>query len=236
MSNGNASISVIVICRNARPFIESCINSIRAQTYPSNEIIVVDGHSTDGTLEWLNEQTDLHIMPQFNQGIANARNLGISKAQGELIAFLDADDVWPVDKLALQLEILQKMPQCEAVTGQLINSGDNHTYLAMTPGGFLFRRSVFERYGLFDARWQIASEHEWLLRSKRLGMFKHVLPTVVLHKNMHGNNLSLTHKKLYRNEVMAVMREHHEKNILARQKTDDCMLTLYPACRSDLAG
>ena len=214
MNGQTETISVVVICRNARIFIEQCIESIRSQTLPADEIIVIDGHSTDGTWDWLQQQPDLHLILQEGEGIADARNTGIERSTGDLIAFLDADDFWPANKLFVQLMTLQLNPTLEAVTGYLQKYGEHNTrHLAMTPGGFLFRREVFERYGSFRNRWKVACDHEWFLRTKRLHMNTEEIPDVVVYKTMHGNNISVMHKKLYRNEMIAILREHHiQKN------------------------
>lgn len=216
MNGQKETISVVVICRNARTFIEKCIESIRSQTLPADEIIVIDGHSTDGTREWLQQQPDLHVIMQKGEGIADARNTGIERSTGDLIAFLDADDFWPANKLFVQLMMLQLNPQLEAVTGYLQKCGEHHTrHLAMTPGGFLFRREVFEYYGSFRNRWEVACDHEWFLRTNRLHMNTGEVPDVVLYKIMHGNNISVMRKSLYRSEMIAILREHHMQKKLS---------------------
>lgn len=94
-------ISVIMPCFNAAPFIECAINSVFTQSYPSIELIIVDDGSTDGSYKIINAASAryerLKIIKKINQGPYPARNLGISKAEGEFIAFLDADDYWSPD-------------------------------------------------------------------------------------------------------------------------------------------
>jgi glycosyltransferase involved in cell wall biosynthesis len=202
-------ISAVVVCRNARPFLEPCLASIRGQTRPPDEIVVVDGQSTDGSAEWLAEQPGLRVMAQTGRGLANARNEGIAAAHGEFVAFLDADDTWPPDKLARQLSFLAENPQVQAVTGMLRKTDDPDARLlvAMTPGGFLFRREVFAEIGLFDESLTVAADHEWLLRAVRRGLRYQALPDLVLIKRMHGENLSVLRKREYRAELMNLLRQ-----------------------------
>lgn len=203
-------ISTIIICRNARPFIESCVASIRGQAGNEVELVAIDGHSQDGTLEWLRQQADIRTYTQQGTGIANARNEGLKASSGDYISFLDADDAWMPHKLNQQRLLLQQNTTLQAVTGQLIKSNDVHetTWVAMTPGGFLFRREVFEEFGLFNEQWQVASDHDWLIRAIRNGLRYQVQADTVLIKGMHDRNLSVLQKKRYRAEMMTIMRQY----------------------------
>jgi glycosyltransferase involved in cell wall biosynthesis len=102
-------VSVIIPAYNASEFIREAINSVLNQTYTDYEIIVVDGRdgSTDNTREIVAEYGDaVRYFQQENTGLADARNKGILNAKGEYIAFLDSDDLWSENKLALQVEFL----------------------------------------------------------------------------------------------------------------------------------
>ena len=201
-------ISTIIISRNSWPYIDECVASIRQQYQKPGEIIVVDGKSGDGTFEWLKKQQDLITLEQSGTGIANARNQGILASKGNWISFLDADDIWNPEKLDLQSQILEKKPHLHAVTANLIKSDENpeRKWPAMTPGGFLFRREVFNEFGLFDEQWTVASDHAWFIGAIRQGMKYEVLPVTLLTKRIHDRNLSVTHKKMYRAEMMDIMR------------------------------
>lgn len=203
------TISVIIICRNAHPFLQNCLTSIWQQHLSPAEIIVVDGHSQDGSFEWLQTQHNVTVYRQQGMGLANARNQGIQAATGNCIAFLDADDYWFPTKLNQQAATLQQQPTLQAITGHLQKSDDSHQtpWVAMTPSGFLFRKAVFDEYGLFDEQWTVAADHAWFIRAIRQGLPYAVLPDVLLRKGIHPNSLSAMHRNLYRTEMLAIMRQ-----------------------------
>lgn len=104
-------ISVITPVYQGERCILQTLQSVLKQTYPYFELIVVDDGSTDSTLHLLNKYVRdprVKIFSQKNQGTATARNLGIQKAKGDYIAFLDADDLWLPEKLAHDMETIQK--------------------------------------------------------------------------------------------------------------------------------
>ncbi len=108
------SISVIIPSYNRKSTIKRCIDSILIQTYQIFEIIIVDDGSDDGTLEFIEKEYKsdkrIQIIKQNHKGAQAARNTGIRVAQGEYIAFLDSDDEWLPDKLAVQVQELKKNP------------------------------------------------------------------------------------------------------------------------------
>jgi glycosyltransferase involved in cell wall biosynthesis len=203
------SISVIVIAKNAEKTLERALFSILAQQYKPMEILVVLGHSTDGSAELLSTFVGIRIVHQQDHGIARARNLGIKEANGSYISFLDADDAWMEDTLQVQMNYLLLHPDADAAVGQLlsIEPGKEVQKIASTPGGYLFRRSAFEKVGLFDVNLNYASEHAWFMKARRNGI--HVIhhDTIVLKKYIHGHNLSIIQKTAYRKEWMELLRE-----------------------------
>ncbi|MEZ0186530.1 MAG: glycosyltransferase family 2 protein [Candidatus Reddybacter sp.] len=105
-------ISVVMPCYNAEPYLEEAVSSVFKQTHRETELIVVDDGSTDNSLSILNKLSVIHgdrliLLKQANQGPYPARNYALSKASGEYIAFLDADDYWDdqcLEKLLYTLE------------------------------------------------------------------------------------------------------------------------------------
>ncbi|MGB5963091.1 MAG: glycosyltransferase family A protein [Coleofasciculaceae cyanobacterium] len=106
-------VSVIIPAYNAERTILETIASVQQQTFSDFEIIVINDGSTDRTLELVQGIQDerVKIFSYENGGLPVARNRGISRAKGEFIAFIDADDMWTSDKLELQVAILQQHPE-----------------------------------------------------------------------------------------------------------------------------
>lgn len=113
-------VSIVITSYNKAPYLEQAVNSVLAQTYSDIECIIVDDGSTDNTAEIVQElitrypQIQYYVKP--NGGISSARNFGNSKATGEWIQFLDADDWIHEDKIRFQLECLQSISEKEVFT------------------------------------------------------------------------------------------------------------------------
>src|SRR5581483_306102 len=102
-------ISVVMAAFNAERYVAAAIESILAQTRKADEIIVIDDGSTDRTFEVLTRYEDnITLLRQDNTGPAIALNRAISAASGDMLAFLDADDLWAEEKLSLQAHNLEK--------------------------------------------------------------------------------------------------------------------------------
>ena len=117
------TISVIIPAYNAERTILETITSVQQQTFSDFEIIVINDGSTDRTLEILSTVKDprLKIFSYSNGGVPVARNHGLEHATGDLIAFLDADDLWTPDKLELQLTTLQQHPEAGVAYSWIYN-------------------------------------------------------------------------------------------------------------------
>src|SRR5215470_16887581 len=118
-------VSVIIIFFNGEPFIKEAVTSVLAQTYSAWELLLVDDGSTDGSTAMARDYVNRYPHKIFylqheghqNRGMSVSRNLGIHRAKGEYIAFLDADDVWLPHKLAQQVEILNSHPRAGMLYG-----------------------------------------------------------------------------------------------------------------------
>ena len=107
-----AKVSIIIPTYNCLVFLPTAIDSVLKQTHQDFELLIINDNSTDGTASYLNTVMDKRIITITTNGVgaAQARNLGIAKASGEFIAFLDADDFWLPDKLSLQLALHADSP------------------------------------------------------------------------------------------------------------------------------
>ena len=179
-------ISIIVAVFNGAKTLQQCIDSITQQTYPNKELIIIDGGSTDGTVELL-KMSHEHIgywISEPDHGLYSAWNKGLAKANGECICFLGSDDYfWDAQVLERMSGQLEKLPaNIRVVYGQvmLLNSEGKELYLSGRPWqkvknrfrqlmsiphpGTLHRCSLFEQHGVFDESFRIAGDYELLLR------------------------------------------------------------------------
>ncbi len=109
-------VSVVIPCYNAAPFIGETIQSVLRQTRAVDEVIVVDDGSTDDSARVAESfGRPVRVIRQANRGECGARNRGIGEAKGDIIAFLDADDLWHPEKIARQLAYLDQHPEVGAV-------------------------------------------------------------------------------------------------------------------------
>lgn len=214
-----SSLSVIVAVRNAMPYLPEAIAAILAQSISPVEILVVDGNSTDGTREIVATCPQLLLLDQQGQGLAAARNTGLAAARGDYIAFLDADDLWPADSLALRLDHLARRPTSLGVIGQVERFLQPGTPLPQayaggwldrpaagyTPGALLAHRRLFEQVGCFDESLAVGCDSEWFTRLLDGGAHFDVLPEVVLRKRIHDANLSGAVER-YRRELLTITR------------------------------
>lgn len=117
ISTASPSVSAVIPCYNGELFLSEAVLSVLRQTYPVVELIVVDDGSSDRSAEIARSfGSPVKLVQKENGGEGSARNRGIQEARGDLIAFLDADDVWHPDKLAHQVEYLAEHPGVGAVT------------------------------------------------------------------------------------------------------------------------
>lgn len=118
-------VSVVIPCYNSRAFVPTAVESVLAQTVAVHEVIVIDDGSTDDPSAALSALHDprLKIVRTENSGVSRARNLGGELATGDIVGFLDADDVWYPTKLERQLELFASEPRPVAVGAQMHHIG-----------------------------------------------------------------------------------------------------------------
>lgn len=111
-----ADVSVIIPCHNAGRHVGATLQSVLGQTHAPGEVLVVDDGSTDDTASVVQHHAEasqgvVRLIQQPNGGVSKARNVAIDQAQGQYIAFVDADDLWLPDKLARQLALFEQHPE-----------------------------------------------------------------------------------------------------------------------------
>jgi glycosyltransferase involved in cell wall biosynthesis len=223
-------VSVIIPVFNGEQFLAEAIESVLAQSYASHEVIVVDDGSTDRTPQIAQSYASVKYVRQANSGTAAARNRGIEMARGEYLAFLDADDVWMADKLALQMAAFEADPSLEVVSGyveQFIEAGQEDRYsvpAAPTAGystiAILMRRGVMDSVGLFHEEAVTGETINWFARfidkQPRLLM----LPQIVARRRIHGNNAGIRNQKEKQHNMIRTLKSSIERK-RARPSTQD---------------
>jgi glycosyltransferase involved in cell wall biosynthesis len=178
-------ISVVTAVYNCRDTVAQAIESVLSQTYPDVETILIDGASTDGTLDVLlpyRQHLDVFVSER-DLGIYDALNKGIERASGDVVGFLHADDLFDNREVLLRVAEAFADPQVEAVYGDLVyvRHGNVDQVVRYWRAGqfepsslrrgwmpphptFYVRRRVYQRFGAFDTSYRIAADYESILR------------------------------------------------------------------------
>ena len=190
-------VSVVIPVFNGEIFLREAVQSVLAQKYSPLEIIIVDDGSTDGTATVARCLPEtIRYLHQTNKGPAAARNCGIKHARGSLIAFTDADDLWPEAKLELQLPYLIRDPAIEIVMGriqQVLLSGTEEfgePAFSVNLGSAVIRKSVFERVGFFDETMRYSEDVDWFMRARESGAAIKTIDAVTLFYRQHEQNMT----------------------------------------------
>ena len=198
------SISVLIPVYNGALYLSECIQSVRDQTLPAAEIIVIDDGSEDDTpkvaASWVP-----HVRYQRvpHGGSPSARNHGLRIAETEFIAFIDSDDVWLPGKLELQMAALSRETEPAMVFGYvqefvssdltLEEAAEFRYRTTPLPGIYastlLMRKYDCERAGPFDELIQTGEFIEWWSRAKDVGIRQILVPEVVCRRRLHRSNM-----------------------------------------------
>lgn len=179
-------ISVVVAVHNGDETLQQCIDSVAQQSYQNKELIIIDGGSTDSTLDILqkNEEKIAYWISEPDSGIYGAWNKALAKAQGEWICFIGADDYLYDSKVIERMagELVSVSPDIKVAYGKimLLTGNGERLYTIGDPWekaakqfnqvmtiphpGLMHRRSLFVQNGNFDETFRIAGDYELLLR------------------------------------------------------------------------
>jgi glycosyltransferase len=221
-------ISVITAVYNNKETIRDALNSVLEQTYKDIEYIVIDGASTDGTLEIIKEYEDKidTVVSEKDSGIYDALNKGISNATGDIICFLHSDDIYADKDVLSKVNNVFEKEQVDSIYGDLVyvkkeninkvvrywKSGEfkqkklQNGWMPPHPT-FFVKREVYEKYGSFDTSFKIAADYDTVLRF--LGVEKITttyLPEVLIKMRLGGaSNRSLENlKKKTKEDIKAL--------------------------------
>jgi glycosyltransferase involved in cell wall biosynthesis len=213
-------VTIITPTLNRASFLAHAIESVRRQSYRPIQHIIVDGGSTDGTHELLARYPEVERIVGRDEGIYDALNKGLTLAKGEVIGFLNSDDLYLGEVVAAAVSRLMGDPSLDAVCGgarivsesiegrrELVHLNDesvkslNMQDISGPPciiNGRFFRRGVFERIGKFDARFRIAGDQEFLLRACINQLRSISLPDIVYEYRQHPGSMTLNGRKAAR--------------------------------------
>ena len=200
-------ISVVVPYHNEAPRIGAAIESIVDQRGVDTEVVLVDDGSTDASFTAAAEAATGLARPillrlRENVGPSGARNAGLTHASGDLITFLDGDDLMTPGRLQTMLDELSARPHVDVILGldELIvdtdqplpttlahrSTGDRTPY----PMSMLFRRALLETVGGFDTELRFGEDTDWLVRARAIGSTIHQIDLVCTLRRIHGENLT----------------------------------------------
>ena len=178
-------ISVIIPTYNRASLLRRAIDAVLAQTYPANEIIVVDDGSTDETQNLVEgEYPQIKYLRQENKGVSAARNEGIKNSTSNWLCLLDSDDSWQANKLEKQVIALTENPDyliCHTNetwfrNGKILNQGKKHEKLGghifqhclplcvISPSSVMIKKTLFNKIGLFDENLAACEDYDMWLR------------------------------------------------------------------------
>jgi glycosyltransferase involved in cell wall biosynthesis len=214
-------VSCIVPVFNGERYLSEALESILAQTHARLEVIVVDDGSTDGTRTVARSYGGrVRYFHQENAGHAAARNLGLDAANGPLVAFLDADDLWHSEKLERQVAHFRAVPALDACVTFVRNFwspelapddrwGDSR--LAEPVPGYrsvtlLARRSLFDTVGRFDPALRHGNDTDWFLRAAEHGATIKLLRDVLVYRRLHDANRSRLLATSSRSEYVRILK------------------------------
>lgn len=201
-------VSIITACYNCKSFIEETITSVLGQTYPNIEYIIIDGGSTDGTVDIIKKYTDKisYWVSEPDNGISDAFNKGITRCTGDIVGILNADDTYTPEAVHTAVQAFIENPGVGFVFGDAMmcdlggtpcfrwagNPGYAKTIkydMPSIPHPTVFvRRSVYLENGGFDPVYRTAMDYEFLLRITRNGVKGHCVSEVLANMRLGGES------------------------------------------------
>ena len=182
-SDNQPLVSIVTVVRNGATTFERALQSVLSQDYPRVEYIVVDGGSTDGTLDIIRSRDDRITVwvSETDAGISDAFNKGVAFAHGDIVGILNSDDWYEPGAISAAVHALAESGADIAYGKLQYWEDDRRTYLVTSDARLLdrgmtvghptvfVRRACYERLGLFRLDFQQAMDYEWLLRAKSGG-------------------------------------------------------------------
>jgi glycosyltransferase involved in cell wall biosynthesis len=227
-------VSVIIPVYNGQQYLAAAIDSVLEQDYRPLEIIVVDDGSTDESARIAQSYSEVLYLYQANGGAAAARNTGIAAAHGEIIAFLDHDDLWTPNKLQVHVTYLLEHPEVaftistgviyldEGVERPEWLSAEELVHPQQLLGALVVHKETFNELGELDTTFKVAEDTEWLMRARDAGHPWTVLPEPVVLRRVHGDNLSTRFRGQHQLSMLRALQKsaQRKRNKLQRDSSD----------------
>lgn len=203
-------VSVVIPVFNGARYLGEAIASALSQTGAALEVVVIDDGSTDGSVAVATAfGPPVRAVAAAHAGVGAARNRGVREARGEVIAFLDADDVWLPGSLSCRLAALDGDDALDVAFGHIENFispdlGDaERARLRCPPGAMpgyipqasLIRRRAFDLVGPFDESRTRGEFIDWYMRAVELGVRSTLVPEVVVRRRLHADNQGIRERE-----------------------------------------
>jgi glycosyltransferase involved in cell wall biosynthesis len=231
-------VTVITPSYNQAPYLEQTVLSVLGQDYPNLEYMVVDGGSTDGSVEIIHRYAEHFAwwVSEQDRGQAEAINKGFARASGEFIGWLNSDDLYRPGSLSAAVEVFRRNPEVAIVYGDVLSIDavgnplnlmrfgkytldDLLAFQIISQPGVLMRRSALEQAGYLDTRFHYMLDHHLWLRIARLAPMAY-LPRVQACARFHAAAKNLAHAPKFGEEALQVaawLMEDPRFSSLARQ-------------------
>lgn len=195
------SISVILPVRNGACWIGEALQSVAVQSRLPDEILVIDGQSSDDSAAIAAQFDRVRVVRQPDLGVAAGLNLGFAEARGDYLAMISCDDRWHPEKLAMQAGLLDSDPALDVVFGRICFFADAAPppALAHLIGGchaghllevMMIRREVAMRTGPFRSDLSVATDVDWFARLAEAGARKAMPEAILLDKRLRPESNS----------------------------------------------
>lgn len=198
------TIGIVIPAYNAERWLGQALESVLAQSVQASDIVVIDDGSSDDTAAVAERfGPPVRVVSQANAGIGAARNHGVALVKGELVGFLDADDLLATDSLACRAHALARHPDIDMVFGTVRRFSEmvdgeptatNEPQPGHLPAAMLIRRAALDRVGAFPTHTHVAEGLDWMLRARELDLGEITLEEQVIWRRVHGENNSLRHR------------------------------------------
>ena len=173
--------TIVTVVRNGSTTLQKCINSIKAQTFQDFEYLIIDGASSDGTIDLIRDNSDVvsFAMSEEDQGLYFAMNKGLKQARGKYVGILNADDIYFPNTLDLVQEAFRKDSNSDVIYGAMsyFNKLDQVHFIHIDelPNRMIFHPTCFvssetyKRIGEFNTKYQVAADYEFIMRCFKAG-------------------------------------------------------------------